>query len=318
MDRWGDDRKAFKALAGGQGAAPSPPCSPEAEECLIACTVLDGAETMEKCAAKGLHGGAFHVPANGIIFNRLRAMHSQQKPLELHVLLAELKEQGELDQVGGLAYLLHCTERIPTIAQLAYFLDKVFELWVRRTLITCCGKTVEAAYDGTVELSDLVDRHAGRMAQMQGAVSALPDQDATTGAPAAPAGPPRSRSRCESVRPGVEGVAAPVGRTWSAPQVERTRGAEWRPGEGHPLRVGHVVDKWCLAAIRSFNRAVARRIPHKSRSHLKRNPIWSTARRLLLLPQVADMHRLRNARRATIDPAGSRRGKPHEAGGIQP
>ncbi|MEJ6601125.1 MAG: replicative DNA helicase [Opitutaceae bacterium] len=150
---------------GGNGAmtdAPSigrqPPHSVEAEEYLLSCCLLDGSDSIAKCLEKKLPPAAFYVAANRIVYEKLIELYQKAPPVAIEVLAEELKTTGQLEEIGGVAYLMQVSGRIPTTAQTDYFLEKVRELYMLRELIKVGTSTVEQCFAYQGGLEEFVDK----------------------------------------------------------------------------------------------------------------------------------------------------------------
>ncbi|WP_221030212.1 replicative DNA helicase [Actomonas aquatica] len=154
--RGGDDR------GGPDGEMPTlgrqAPHSVEAEEYLLSCCLLDGSDSIAKCLEKKLAPAAFYVPANRIIFEKLVELYQTNPPVAIEVLAEELKTTGQLDEIGGLPYLMQVSSRIPTTAQTDYFIERVRELHLLRQLIKVGTSTVEQCFNFQGGLEEFVDK----------------------------------------------------------------------------------------------------------------------------------------------------------------
>ena len=150
---------------GGNGAVtdvPSigrqPPHSVEAEEYLLSCCLLDGSDSIAKCLEKKLPPAAFYVAANRIVYEKLIELYQKAPPVAIEVLAEELKTTGQLEEIGGVSYLMQVSGRIPTTAQTDYFLEKVRELYMLRELIKVGTSTVEQCFAYQGGLEEFVDK----------------------------------------------------------------------------------------------------------------------------------------------------------------
>lgn len=134
------------------------PHSLEAEEYLLSCCLLDGSDTIARCMEAKLLGTAFYSPANRIIYEKLCELYQKSPPVELAVLAEELKTSRQLDEIGGYAYLMQISGRIPTTAQAQYFIDKVRELHLLRELIKVATSAVEKCFNYEGELEQFIDQ----------------------------------------------------------------------------------------------------------------------------------------------------------------
>lgn len=133
-----------------------PPHSQEAEEFLLSCCLLDGADVIPRTRAAGLSPQSFYFAANGIIFERLLDMWSRSLSLDIATLAEELKATKDLDRIGGFPFLVQVSGKMPTTAQAGYFIEKVRDLQVRRQLIRIARSAIEKSSDLALESGPLI------------------------------------------------------------------------------------------------------------------------------------------------------------------
>ena len=146
-------------VSGVPAAVPgrSPPHSAEAEEYLLGCCLLDGADTIARCLEARLPAEAFYSSPNRIIYEKICEIYQKSPPVDVAVLAEELKTSRHLDAVGGYQYLAQLSSRIPTTAQAQYFIEKVRELHLLRELIKVSTLTVENCLSFQGGLEEFVD-----------------------------------------------------------------------------------------------------------------------------------------------------------------
>jgi len=120
--------------------------------------MLDGADSIAKCLEKKLPAAAFDVAANRVIYEKLIELYQKAPPVAIEVLAEELKTTGQLEEIGGLPYLMQVRARIPTTAQTDYSLEKVRELHMPRQLIKAGTSTVEQCFGFQGGLEEFVDK----------------------------------------------------------------------------------------------------------------------------------------------------------------
>ena len=136
----------------------SPPHSAEAEEHVIACCLLDGSDTIARCLEARLAADSFYFPANRLLFEIITELYQKGAAVTLEVLAEELKTRRQIEAVGGFAYLMQVTGKIPTTAHAGYFIEKVREKHLLRELIRAATGAVEQAYSFTGGLEEFVDK----------------------------------------------------------------------------------------------------------------------------------------------------------------
>src|SRR5687768_12318218 len=81
------------------------PASPDAEQGVLASFLLAPREVGGMCAEKGVKGESFHVPSHATIYETLIEMWDQNRPIDFITLTEVLRARGQLDQVGGAAFV---------------------------------------------------------------------------------------------------------------------------------------------------------------------------------------------------------------------
>ena len=138
--------------------ARSLPASEEAEQHVIACCLLDGTDTISRCLEGRIGPEAFYWPANQLLFQVIVELYQKSPPVTLEMLAEELRTRHQLEQVGGFAYLMQVTSKIPTTAHAGYFIEKVREKHLLRELIKAATGAVEKAYSFTGGLEEFIDK----------------------------------------------------------------------------------------------------------------------------------------------------------------
>ena len=145
---------ALRGVGGGRAA----PHSEEAEESLIACCLLDGGDSFSACLEGRLSPESFYVPSNRVMFEVIGDIYREGHPIDAAVLGEELRKRNLLDSVGGFAQLSHITNRIPTTAHRAYYIQQVKEAQILRELIKVATGTVEDCYGFTGGIQEFIDK----------------------------------------------------------------------------------------------------------------------------------------------------------------
>src|SRR5947209_17055319 len=128
-------------------AGRSLPHSIEAEEYLLSCCLLDGADVVSRCLEARIKPESFYDQKHGVIFERLLELYNRQAPIDVSVVAEELKTARQLDAIGGYAFLTQVSSRIPTTAQASYFIEKVREQSLLREIISSATGAVEAGFN---------------------------------------------------------------------------------------------------------------------------------------------------------------------------
>lgn len=108
------------------------------------------------------------------IYLALQSLYMRSQPTDLYSVAEELRQHGELDQVGGTAYIASLLHSVATSAHLEYHAEIVRDKAVLRELIRSCVDTAEEGFQEHGSSSDLLE-------QMQQKLLNLAQSTRTTG-----------------------------------------------------------------------------------------------------------------------------------------
>lgn len=98
----------------------------------------------------------FFAPTNGMVFAAMQSLRSRQQPIDEILLHNELKSEGRLDAVGGVAGLSVLTDAATSGANVEHYADIVKELSALRRLIKVSMDTAQAAQAPDANATDLL------------------------------------------------------------------------------------------------------------------------------------------------------------------
>ena len=105
----------------------------------------------------------FYSPAHQALFNHLLAMHNDGLRIDATLLHERLKKSGDLEIIGGLAYLAEVADSVPTAANAAYYAEIVRDKATLRSLIHASTEILRDAYDQSLESRELLSRAEERV-----------------------------------------------------------------------------------------------------------------------------------------------------------
>ncbi|WP_038175247.1 MULTISPECIES: replicative DNA helicase [Vibrio] len=133
-----------------------PPHSLEAEQSVIGGLLLDNERwdtVSERVVAKD-----FYSRPHRLIFEAVKSILEDNKPLDLITLSEFLELREQLDDVGGFAYLADLVKNTPSAANINAYADIVAERALVRDLIGVANEIADAGYDPQGRSSeDLLD-----------------------------------------------------------------------------------------------------------------------------------------------------------------
>jgi replicative DNA helicase len=132
-----------------------PPQNLEAEQSVLGAILLDNA-AMAK-AMELLTEEDFYRTAHRKVYQAMLDLSEHGEVIDQITLTEHLKTKGELESVGGSAYLAELVQVVPTAANVKYHCKIVRDKALLRGLITTSTDVIERGYDGTVPVDELLD-----------------------------------------------------------------------------------------------------------------------------------------------------------------
>ena len=123
-----------------------PPHDAEAEMGVIGCC-LTSRESIDASSEAGVDGSWFYDLRHTEAWNAIIDVHSSGTAVDLITAANRLKAQGQLDHVGGLAYLSQLMDSVPSAANLPYYLPILREKWQLRRLLAAATGIVGAVFE---------------------------------------------------------------------------------------------------------------------------------------------------------------------------
>ncbi|UCC75260.1 MAG: replicative DNA helicase [Gemmatimonadota bacterium] len=141
------------------------PWSPEAEISVLGGMLID-ADAVAK-AVELVNDGMFYREANRRLYRAMRRLFERGEAIDPVTLTEELRSGGELESVGGPAYLAELMEAVPTAANIEYHCKILRDRALLRRLIEASTDTIRDVYDGSGDsVEDTIDRAEQRIFQI--------------------------------------------------------------------------------------------------------------------------------------------------------
>lgn len=123
-----------------------PPHSIDAEMCCLASIMLD--PDMRTKVLPMLDGDAFYITDHRILFETIRQLHADDKPVDAVIVRDELRRLSKLDDIGGTEYLGEILGKIPSAAHGEQYAVMVMAKYALRRIIGSASQAIQRAYTG--------------------------------------------------------------------------------------------------------------------------------------------------------------------------
>ena len=141
--------------AGQERQGRIPPQDLNAERSVLGAMMLEVGAVSD--AIGGLKADHFYRPAHAKVFEAMRALYDRSEPIDEITLQARLKENGSLEEVGGVSFLASLSDGVPSAANIAHYAKIVRERALIRRLIATTSSIATKGYEGTTDIEQLLD-----------------------------------------------------------------------------------------------------------------------------------------------------------------
>lgn len=135
-----------------------PPHSLEAEQGVLGCMLLAPNDTIGTCLEKLKKGAeSFYDLRHQMLYELLVTAYDKKEPIDLITITQTLRDNKQLEAVGGVAYLSSLMDAVPSAANLPYYADIVKEKHLLRRVISTFTQTVANVYEFEGEIDKFLD-----------------------------------------------------------------------------------------------------------------------------------------------------------------
>src|ERR1700712_5078771 len=138
------------------GLGKLPPQAVDLEEAVL------GALMLEKDALSSvidiLKPEVFYKDSHQKIFFAIRHLFEKSSRVDIHTVTAQLRQQGELEMIGGAYYITELTNRVASAANIEFHSRIIIQKFIQRELIRISTDVIQSAYEDTTDVLDLLDR----------------------------------------------------------------------------------------------------------------------------------------------------------------
>src|SRR5262245_56709322 len=141
----------------GNGQERLPPQSREAERCVLGSMLRDNGAIGDVLQILDKSGQNFYADAHQKIFQAIVTLYEKGHPIDLVTLAEVLKDQKQIEDIGGYAYLGELWDAAPTAANAEYYARIVRDKALVRHLIHAGTEVLRDAYDQVMPADELLE-----------------------------------------------------------------------------------------------------------------------------------------------------------------
>jgi len=132
-----------------------PPQDVEAERSVLGALMLDKEAIIK--VADLIKPSDFYQPAHAKIFDAIFELFEKGEPIDVLSVNKKLKDNNELNAVGGSSYLTEIINSVPTASHIAYYAKIIRQKKVLRELISASSEITDKVFDTSGDPEDLLD-----------------------------------------------------------------------------------------------------------------------------------------------------------------
>lgn len=133
-----------------------PPQNLVAERSVLGSVLLENMAIDE--VADILHADHFYSDVHSIIYAAILKLNEAAIKVDAVTLAEELDKRNQLQDIGGVPYILEILEAVPHAAHVKYYAEIVRDKWIQRTLTNVCTEVLRDCYEGTDDTADVLTK----------------------------------------------------------------------------------------------------------------------------------------------------------------
>ena len=128
----------------------------EAEKALLGSVFWSYSSLQKVC--EEVNSEVFYLDSHGKIFDVIKSLYQEKKPVEVETVTLEIINRGLLLQIGGVEYLNSVIESVATGANVGYYIDIVLEKFTLRRMIEAATAIITSANGNDVKVGEALER----------------------------------------------------------------------------------------------------------------------------------------------------------------
>lgn len=136
----------------------TPPYSLEAEVGVLGSALIDAERVLDMCTHQSVVAESFYVGNHRAIFAALQDLIHKGRPVDNITVVQKLKENGELDKIGGAQTIDELIDAVPTPANAGFYIAAVREKHLLRDLISKANETIEDCYGQEADADQVIGK----------------------------------------------------------------------------------------------------------------------------------------------------------------
>ena len=140
------------------------PQATEIERAVLGALMIDKDAYTVVCEM--LYPESFYEPRNQKVYEAIRDLELKEQPVDVWTVTEQLAKQGDLENVGGPAYVMELSSRVASSANVEYHARIIAQKFLARQLISYASFIETKAFDETIDIDDLMQEAEGSLFEL--------------------------------------------------------------------------------------------------------------------------------------------------------
>ncbi len=141
-----------------------PPQSVETERLVLGALMID--RDAFTIVSEILKPETFYEPRNQYVYEAIRSLSVNERPVDIVTVIEELKRKGTLEKVGGPVYLYDLTANVATSANIEYHSRILAQKFLARQLISLTSQIQTDAFDESNDIDIVMQQAEGKLFEL--------------------------------------------------------------------------------------------------------------------------------------------------------
>ena len=141
-----------------------PPQAIEVEEAVIGALIIES-EAYPKVASI-LSNLSFYKDDHQKIFIRIKELHDAGRPIDMMQVVQSLKNNEELDLIGGPAYIAELVRNVSSAGHIEHWAKIIQQKFIQRELIRVSVEIQSSAYDDSLDVTEIIESASNKIADL--------------------------------------------------------------------------------------------------------------------------------------------------------
>lgn len=137
------------------------PQAPELEQAVLGALMIE--QDAYSQVSEILRPESFYEHRHQLIYNVIRMLNLEQKPVDILTVTEKLKSNGELEEAGGPFYITQLSSKVASSAHVEYHARIIAQKFLARELITYTSHIQRSAFEESKDVDDLMQEAEGKL-----------------------------------------------------------------------------------------------------------------------------------------------------------